>query len=225
MAVLQRRDPAKSATRLQTALGRDVEVQVVNRQVCVIMTPLAADQLATRLLVPKPATPRSATDVDARQEIVPAGSSDFAADVRELLPPLLMAEPRPIVRVDPPPVVISEFDVDLRVHLPALVFEDLPPEVVETPEAAVTVTERDLLEDLSPFGFENASPSDLENLPPFVHRDVHHDAQQDVSEPAADEPDRGDLDGSRDHQDRRPEWIRRVEGAVRDELDWYRRRH
>ena len=192
---------------------------MVNRQVCVIMTPLAADQLATRLLAPKPVAPRGETDVNARHESSHAEASGFAVDVRDLLPPLLRQEARPIVRVDPPPVIVSDFVADLRAQLPAMVFEDLPPAGIATSEVALS--KPDLLDDLPPFGFEDPSPSDLDNLPPFVHPDV----RQVDSELAAVEPESGESSPSRDREDRRPEWIRRVEGAVRDELDWYRSRH
>jgi hypothetical protein len=213
MAVLQRRDPAKAATRLQHAVGKDVEVHVVNRQVCVIMTPLVADQLASRLQIPKSVARRAAADQ--------AGADS---------PQVVISDDRPVVIPDPAPVVVDRLSSLGEDHWPS-VKGDSPPIVIEDfwPLAAPEPAPVTMVEFPPVFVIEHTLPKLEDHQDELVEPAVSLSV---LDEPVAspfDEPTLGEPDSEQPENapalgSRTPGWVRRFETAVKDELDWYRHR-
>lgn len=205
MAVLQRRDPALAADRIKNAIGGEVEVRVVNRQVCVILTPLMADRVADQLAAPAPSAPRMPTAAEAVRVAVPVAPRP-GDDLRDYFAPLgLGLDQRPATRPAHRPTASPAPVQDAAPR----VIEDWPPVVISEHEPVVIAQRQP-----EPL----AAPNFLNDLPPLVLEDFAPAATPDIS------GDAGESDEAKARANRAPQWVRRLEGAVRDELDWYRHR-
>jgi hypothetical protein len=248
MAVLQRRDPALSADRLKNALTRDAEVRVVNRQICIIMTPLAADELATQLLAPKPAPAAPPAQVAGRADLdrLPARAYDDVNPwpVRGAVEANVVERPRPaptslVATNHRPPATPPE--ADIFEQLPPLSFDRLPSPVVELKVVEIQPPVRPAQVHTSDptmpsislpvIGADPAASDIAMPLDPTAWAQPKISAQpvpvaptspaKSSAKPTSEEAKPSAEDDGTDHL---PSWFRRFELVVRDEVDWYRRR-